>query len=150
MNQLIVENSICIDAPVAKVWNLLTNPEQTKKYMHGCEAISDWKVGSSLIWKGVFNGQELVAVTGHIVEIKPENVLSYTTFDPNNTKLEDKPENYLTVSYILHSEEDKTNLVVTQGDFAQVAEGESRYSDAINSGGWGPILQEIKKLAETE
>jgi uncharacterized protein YndB with AHSA1/START domain len=145
---LIVKNIITMNAPVLKVWDALTNPEQTKKYMFGCETVSDWEVGSPLLWKGVFNGVELIAVKGEIVKIEPGKFLAYTTFDPNST-MEDIPENYLTVTYELASEDRRTILTVTQGDFSKVADGQKRYHDAYNNGsGWEPVLVEIKKLVE--
>src|SRR3954469_22606438 len=97
---LFVKNSIIIDATPAKVWDTLVNPEQTKKYMFGCETVSDWKTGSSLLWKGSYEGKEMVFVSGNIVKIEPGKLLVYTTFDPNST-IEDKPENHLTVTYEL-------------------------------------------------
>lgn len=147
---LIIMNSTVIIAPVSKVWDALTNPEQTKKYMFGCEAISDWKIGSPLLWKGMYEGNEMVFVKGNIVELKPVKFLAYTTFDPHSA-IEDIPENYLTVTYDLSFDDGKTTLTVTQGDYATVAEGERRYADSYNGGeGWNPILQEIKKLVEGE
>ena len=47
-DQLTVQNSITINAAPAVVWDALVNPEQTKKYMFGCETVSDWQVGSPL------------------------------------------------------------------------------------------------------
>lgn len=147
-NPLIVKSSIVINAPASKVWDALVNPELTKKYMFGCETVSDWKPGSPLLWKGVFNGAELVAVKGHIVSIVPEKFLAYTVFDPNST-IEDVPENYTTVTYELSSESGYTVLDVTQGDFSTVANGQKRYEETYNNGeGWKPILVEIKKLVE--
>ena len=147
--ELLVKNNITIHAPAKKVWDVLTNPEQTKKYMFGCETVSDWKPGSTLEWKGTYEGKEMVFVKGKITDIQPENLLAYTTFDPNNTAMEDKPENYLTVTYDLKEENGVTVLKVTQGDYNKVADGETRYKEAYNNGeGWNPILVEIKKIAE--
>ncbi len=70
---LIIRNKITIDAPVTKVWDALVNPEQTKQYMFGCEALSDWNVGSELLWKGVNEGQEIIYVKGQILEIEPKS-----------------------------------------------------------------------------
>src|SRR6202020_2170684 len=97
---LVIQNAISINAPAAKVWDALTNPEQTKKYMFGCAALSDWTVGSPLIWKGNFNGVELIAVKGTVTGIRPGQFLAYTTIDPNSS-IADIPENYVTVSYTL-------------------------------------------------
>src|SRR6188474_709252 len=101
---LFVKNSIAIDASPAKVWDALINPEQTKKYMFGCETVSDWKIGSPLLWRGNYEGQDMIFVKGNIVDIQPEKLLSYTTIDPNNAEVPDIPENYLTVTYKLTGE----------------------------------------------
>lgn len=149
MEKLIVKNSITINAPASEVWDALVNPEQTKKYMFGCETVSDWRPGSALLWKGNYEGNEMVFVKGKIVEIQPGKFLAYTTIDPNNVSIEDKPENYLTVTYDLKTDNGQTILTVTQGDFSTVAEGEKRYNEAFNGGeGWNPVLTEIKKLLE--
>lgn len=148
MDKLIVQNSIAINAPASKVWDALTNPEQTKKYMFGCETVSDWKQGSHLLWKANYEGKDMVFVKGKILDIKPEFFLAYTTIDPNSN-IEDIPENYLTVTYELADENGQTVFTVTQGDYKKVADGERRYTEAYNNGeGWNPILVEIKKLVE--
>src|SRR5678815_296538 len=107
MEKLQIQNTIPINATPAKVWDALTNPQQTKKYMFGCETVSDWKPGSPLLWKMEHEGKELIAVKGNIVDIKPGKFLSYTTIDPN-AAIEDKPENYLTVTYELSDEKEGT------------------------------------------
>jgi len=148
MEPLIVKSVIAIDAPASQVWDALINPEKTKLYMFGCETVSDWKVGSALLWKGNYEGQDIIFVKGNIVEIEPEKLLIYTTIDPNST-IDDVSENYLHVTYSLLSENEKTILTVTQGDYNTVSEGERRYQEAYNNGeGWNPILSEIKKLIE--
>jgi uncharacterized protein YndB with AHSA1/START domain len=149
MEKLIITNIIQINAPAAKVWNALVNPEETKKYMFGCETISEWKPGSALLWKMLYEGKDFIAVKGNIVEIQPAKFLSYTVIDPNST-IADIPENYLTVTYALEEKNGATTLTVTQGDYNIVAEGEKRYKESYNNGeGWNPILVEIKKLVET-
>jgi uncharacterized protein YndB with AHSA1/START domain len=144
---LIVKNSIAINAPAAKVWDVLVNPQQTKKYMFGCETVSDWKPGSDLLWRGNYEGKDMVFVKGKIVEIIPEKFLSYTTIDPNSG-IEDIPENYLTVTYALKEENDQILLTATQGDYSTVGDGEKRFRETLEGGGWQPILDEIKKLVE--
>ena len=146
---LFVKNSIVINAPASKVWDALVNPEKTKQYMFGCETVSDWKKGSELLWKGMYEGKEMVFVKGDIVEIKPEKLLIYTTIDPNSN-IDDVSENYLHVTYELIPQNGSTLLKVEQGDYSTVAEGEKRFKDSSNNGeGWNPILVEIKKLVES-
>lgn len=150
MNQaLTVSNSITINAPTEKVWDALVNPQKTKVYMFGCETVSDWKVGSPLLWKMEHEGKEFIPVKGIITAIEPGKLLSYTVIDPHNPNIPDIPENYLTVFYELIPQNGATLFNVTQGDFSLVADGEKRYREAYNNGeGWNPILVQIKQLVE--
>ena len=148
MKKLEVVSTITINAPASKVWDALVNPQQTKKYMFGCETVSDWTVGSLLLWSANVEGKEIVYVKGNIVAIEPNKFLTYTVFDPFG-KILDIPENYLTVTYTLTEKNKITTLVVTQGDYNIVAEGERRYKEAYNNGeGWNPILVQIKTICE--
>ncbi len=147
-NKLYVKNTVIINAPAAIVWKALVNPEQTKKYMFGCAAVSDWKVGSPLLWSAEQEGKEIVYVKGKIVDIKSEKFLEYTTIDPYNTAIPDVPENYLNVTYKLSEANGQTIFTATQGDYSKVAEGAARYKETVDGGGWQPILEAIKKLVE--
>jgi uncharacterized protein YndB with AHSA1/START domain len=141
--EMIATDSITIDAPPSRVWDTLVNPLMTRKYMFDCEALSDWKPGSKLEWKGATDGK--VYVTGYVVEIENERLLRYTVFDPNGG-LKDVPENYLTVSYTLSDVDGKTVLDVSQGDFAKAENGLKRYEETVN--GWGMVMKKIKEIAE--
>ena len=148
--ELIVKSQITINASIAKVWDALINPEQTQKYMFGCKTVSDWVVGSPLLWEGTWEGKTMAFVKGHIKSIEPNAYLAYTTIDPNNPEIEDIPENYVTVTYSLTENNGHTLLEVTQGDFSTVANGQKRYEETYNNGeGWNPILVQIKNLVES-
>ncbi len=145
---LIVQNKISITAPAEKVWDVLTNPEQTKKYMFGCEAISEWTLGSPLVWKGELEGKEAIFVKGAVIGIDQNKSLEYTVIDPNSD-MPDTPENYLNVTYQLEGSGGITELTVTQSGFEHAANGQKRYEETYNNGeGWNPILVQIKKIAE--
>jgi uncharacterized protein YndB with AHSA1/START domain len=150
MEKLFVKNSILINSNISIVWDALVNPEKTKQYMFGCETISDWKIGSSLLWKGNYQGKEMVFVKGIILDIQPNRLLKYTVIDPNSS-MADIPENYLNVIYELEEQNGQVNLSVMQDGFEGAADGEKRYLDVQNNGeGWNPILVEIKKLVEAK
>ena len=145
-----IQNIIEIAADVTKVWDVLTKPEETKKYMFGCETVSDWKEGSELLWKGSYEGKDMVFVSGTIKEIDAPKLLKYTVIDPN-APYPLTPENHLDVTYELSAAEGKTILNVTMEGYEHAAEGEKRYNDSYNNGeGWNPILVQIKKIAEEE
>ena len=146
MSKLIITNTISINASSAKVWDALVNPEKTKQYMFGCEAISDWKPGSPLLWKGSYEGKEMIFVKGNVVDIQPNKILKFTVIDPN-ASYPDIPENYLNVTYELKEQNGVTTLKVTSDGFENAAEGQKRYDESYNN--WDPILVQIKKLVET-
>ncbi|MEO8794957.1 MAG: SRPBCC domain-containing protein [Daejeonella sp.] len=148
MEKLTVKNSIEINADARRVWDVLVDPEYTKQYMFGCEAESDWKNGSPLVWKMMHEGKEIIPVKGIIKEIQPYRFLTYSVFDPS-ASYPDIPENHLNVTYQLEVESGKTILTVLQDGFELAAEGEKRYQDVYNNGeGWNPILVQIKEIAE--
>ena len=145
-----IVNTIHINASNQNVWDALVNPSKTKVYMFGCETISDWKIGSDLLWEGSYEEQKMIFVKGKVLVFEPHQKLVYTVFDPNST-MEDIPENYLSVTYTLEEKDGGTLFTVTQGDYSKVADGERRYQEAFNNGeGWNPILVAIKKLVEEE
>ncbi|HSY62028.1 MAG TPA: SRPBCC domain-containing protein [Cytophaga sp.] len=145
-----VTNKIAIHASPEKVWDALVNPAKTKIYMFGCETVSDWKVGSDLLWRGQHDGKEVVFVKGKIVLIDPFKELVYTVIDPF-ASYPDIPANYLNVTYKLEQQDDDTILTVRQDGFEAAADGEKRYQEVYNKGeGWHPILEQIKKLVERE
>ena len=135
-----------INASIENVWNVLTNPEQTKQYMFGCEVLSDWKVDSTIIWKATNqDGSEIIHVKGHILELKQMKHISFTMFDPN-MGIEDIPENYLTLSYDLNEKGSATLLTIQQGDFSKIANGEKRMDDSAK--GWDMVIPMMKSLIE--
>jgi uncharacterized protein YndB with AHSA1/START domain len=144
--ELIVQKSILIDAPPEVVWNALTEPEMTKYYMYGSEIECSWEQGSTMNWKGVWEGNEMIFVTGKLVSYQPMNQFSFTAFNPHSG-LEDIPANHTTVTYLLRSEGDKTHLQVTQGDFSLVPDGEKRYQETMQS--WDDSLGKLIELIQS-
>ena len=144
----IVRNSILIQAEPALVWDALTNPAQTKKYMFGCEVLTDWEVGSPMHWQALYEGEEMVFVKGYILAIDPGVKLRYSVIDPN-AEYPHTPENHLNVTYELVDYGARTELIVTQDGFETAFDGERRFTEVQNNGdGWNPILEAIQKIVE--
>lgn len=132
---------IVIDASTAKVWDALINPEMIKQYMFGAEAISDWKKGSSVVYRGVWEGKTFED-KGTILDIEPEKLIRATYYSPLSG-LEDKLENYTTISYeLIPVDKFHTRVIVTQEDNPTQ---EAADKAAEN---WGMVLDAIKKLLE--
>jgi uncharacterized protein YndB with AHSA1/START domain len=133
--------TVMIDAPKAKVWDALTNPEKVKQYMHGTNLSTDWKVGSTITWKGEWKGQPYED-RGAVLEVEPEKLLKNTHWSPMGGS-EDRPENYHTVMYELSEAGGKTTLTLTQDNNATQDEADKMAED-----NWGPMLQGLKETSE--
>ena len=114
MTALEVRQSIEVEAPVSALWRVLTENEFIRQYMFGCNAESDWKPGSPLLWKGAADG--VLYVKGRVVSIDPPRRLVYTVIDPNSS-IADIPSNYLTVTYELKDHGGSSTLEDRTGRF---------------------------------
>lgn len=139
-NTLIARAHTTINAPVARVWDALVNPEMIKQYMFGTNAVSDWKEGSPIVWKGEWEGKPYED-KGVILRLKPEQVLQYSHFSPLSGQ-EDVPANYHTVTIEVSPEENGTLLRLSQDNNS--TEEDREHSEEM----WGMMLSGIKKVLE--
>lgn len=135
----IARSSTTINAPRNKVWNALTDPQAIKQYMFGTRVTSDWKPGSSISWKGEWEGKPYED-KGVIVRALPSQELEYTHYSPM-MGLPDKPENYHTVTIELSGEE-STHVTLSQDNNS--SEEEKQHSEK----NWSQMLAGLKKYAE--
>jgi uncharacterized protein YndB with AHSA1/START domain len=140
-NTLIAKATVTINAPASKVWKALMDPELIKQYLFGADVISVWKVGSPIIYKGVYQGKAYED-KGTVLKADPEKLLLITHWSPLSGTA-DSPENYHKVSYELVTEKDSTQLTITQDNNSSAEE------QAQNAGFWQTVLEGIKKLLES-
>jgi len=140
-HNLVVSKSIEIKAGPSKIWNVLTKPEIIKEYLFGTETVTDWKVGSPIIFQGEYKNQKY-RDKGVIMENILNKTISYTYWS-GFTGLEDKPENYSLVTYKLRViNESTTELSWIQKGFAN--EDAYKHSES----GMQAFLESIKAIAE--
>ena len=132
--------STTINAPASRVWEALTKPELIKKYMFGTDVISDWKVGSPIVYKGEWQGKPFED-KGQILEFEPESLLVSTHWSPLSG-VPDLPENYHRVTYRLSEKDGKTEVTIHQDKNA------SEEEKADSEANWKAILDGLKKLLE--
>jgi uncharacterized protein YndB with AHSA1/START domain len=77
MNGYVANASIVIHAPAPRVWRCMTDPALVKQVMFGSEVHSDWKEGSSITYKGIWEGKSFED-KGKILQIVPEKKLVTT------------------------------------------------------------------------
>ena len=139
--KLVARAAITIGADAARVWDALTDPVQIKQYLFGTDAVSDWKVGSPVVFRGEWQGTRYED-KGTILKALPGRLLSMTYWS-SVSGLEDRPENYATVTYELAADGGGTRLTITQDN---VADEKSREHSEKN---WGSVLETMKKLLES-
>ena len=132
--------TITIDAPTSKVWDALTRPDLVKQYLFGTDVITDWKVGSPIRYKGVWQGKAYED-KGKVVQFVPGKLL-VSTFWSSLEGLPDTPENYKTVTYELTAQGSQTQLTISQDN--NDSEEAARHSEQ----NWQMVLGGIKKLVE--
>ena len=138
--QLIAKSSIQINNTVDAAWKALVDPEIVAKYMLGSQQLSDWKKGSSIIWRKDFNGRRFED-KGEILEITPQKSLKYTHYSPASGK-PDAPENYQTVSVTLQENAKGTTIELRSDNNASEKEKE------MNEHIWAYYFQGLKIIMD--
>jgi uncharacterized protein YndB with AHSA1/START domain len=137
---LIAKASIDINVSSKKVWKALVTPEAIKQYMFGTNVVSDWHEGSTIFWRGEWQGKPYED-KGTILQFKPEQKIQYSHFSPLSG-VPDKPENYHTVTVELSASGNQTHVVLTQDNNANE---EERVHSEQN---WEMMLTSLKRFVE--
>lgn len=144
MGSRVTKSKVSIHAPASRVWKALTEPELVRQWQYGAEVITDWQVGSPIVFRNEWENT-VFEQKGKILEIEPGKMVKYTLFFPH-PGMEDKPENYFTMSYLLEESEGQTTLTIVQDDpreqMQEQAQEQSEESEE-NS-----VLAGLKKLIE--
>lgn len=139
-NNLTAKASVDINATAAKAWDALTNPEIIKQYFFGTNTETDWKVGSPIKFKGEYNGQTYED-KGTILAMEPKKLIKYKYWS-SMSGIEDKPENYVDITYELSGDDNKSTVSVTQENIPN--EKMKEHSEA----NWKMVLDNMKNLLE--
>lgn len=137
---LIARASIDIGASIEKTWKALVDPAAIKQYMFGTDMISDWRVGSPIVWKGEWRSKAYED-KGTILRLEPGRALQYTHFSPLSG-LADRPENYHTVTIELSAEGDQTRVRLAQDN------NPTEEARAHSQKNWEMMLGALKKFLE--
>lgn len=136
--ELVVKQTINLQASPSDVWKVLTDPADIKKYFFGTETESDWRVGSPVVFRGEWEGKEYID-KGTILESEPGKKLVYDYWS-SFSGIDDIPENYSKITYLLTPQADGTLLEITQEGF--VSEENRDHSDTS----WKSVLENIREV----
>lgn len=120
-----------------RLWQALTDPEDTRRYWYGALNVSDWQVGSR--WESR-SPEGDVYLEGEIVEIDPPRRLVHTFHVVDEQEAAADPPSR--VEFEITPLGDRCRLTVTHT-------GRGPATMDYTSGGWETILGGLKTLLET-
>lgn len=134
--------TIQINSPASKVWEALTNPELIKQYFFGTETVTDWKKGSPILWRGIWEGKPYEE-KGNVLDVQSGRFLKFNYWSPSSGTV-DSPENYSIITYALAEGKGKTEFTITQSGFKT----EETRDHSIRN--WRMVMEGLKKLLEQQ
>ncbi len=133
---------IKINASKQKVWDTITKAELVKLWQYGSDLLTSWEIGSDIKFRTRWE-DKVFEQWGKVLEVRPNEIVKYSLFAPG-PGLEDKAENYFTMSYVLTDENGQTKLEIIQEDNRPNAVQEQPKGEEH------PVLKSLKQVAETE
>jgi len=135
-------STIKINASRQKVWDTITKAELVKLWQYGSDLLTSWEIGSDIKFRTEWDGK-VFEQWGKVLEVRPNELVKYSLFAPG-PDLEDKPENYFLMSYVLTQQDGQTQLEIIQEDNRPNAVQEKPQGEE------NPVLKSLKLLAESD
>ena len=139
-NNLILKKDLKIETPISEVWEAITNPAKLKQTMFGCDVVTNWKIGSNILFKGNWEGNEFVD-KGTILDFQEGKSYEYDYWS-NFSGLPDLPENYSIIKFQLNEVDNGTILNLEQSNFTT----QTMYEHSDKN--WDVALNSLKEMVE--
>jgi uncharacterized protein YndB with AHSA1/START domain len=140
MTGIVATASIDIDAAPEVVWQTLTDADAIEQFMFGTRIETDWHVGSSISWKGEYEGRAYED-KGQVLAVDPRRRLEHTHFSALSGK-SDEPANYHTLVYTLEESGAGTTLTLEQDN------NPTEDAAARAAANWDQMLAGVKRIVE--
>ena len=135
-------STIKINASAQKVWDTITKPELVKLWQYGSDLLTSWEIGSDIKFRTEWEGK-VYEQWGKVLEMRPKELVKYNLYAPR-PGLEDRPENYFIMTYVLTLQHGQTQLKIIQEDNRPNAVQEEPQGEE------NPVLKSLKELAEAD
>jgi uncharacterized protein YndB with AHSA1/START domain len=142
-----IERETVIDAPVERVWELITEAEHVGRWFGDAGAEIDLRPGGAMVLRWTDYGVS----RGRVVAVEPRTLFSYRWApfkDPGGE--EPVNGNSTLVEFTLQPEGDGTRLRVVESGFASLATSEEQRTKNLegNTEGWKQETGELREYAE--
>jgi uncharacterized protein YndB with AHSA1/START domain len=140
--EFVVEKSVEIAAPTARVWRAVTERDLIVRWMGGANVESTWELGSNITFSGTMpNFNKKYRDRGIVLAVERERLLQYSHWS-QMTRLPDLPQNRTIITFRLTPLDEKTRLTFRQENFH--SEVEYKHGNFF----WGVALHMLKNLVE--
>ena len=143
VNDVIITRSVLLNATPERVWEALTHPGMTRQYYYNCELTCDWREGSTLRWRGKYEGRDIDA-EGQVIEVIPGRLIKYTGFD-RLTEGDVSRQGDVQVTHEIIPQGNKTKLLTTLEHF----EGDESRAELAAQQWDFDIMPRLQTLVET-
>ena len=135
-------STIRINASSQKVWDTITKAELVKLWQYGSDLLTTWEIASDIRFRTEWDGK-VFEQWGKVLAVRPNELVKYSLFVPR-PGLEDKPENYFIMTYVLTFQDGQTQLEIIQEDNRPGSVKEEPQDEE------NPVLKSLKQLAEAD
>ncbi|MGO4594793.1 SRPBCC family protein [Leifsonia sp. 2TAF2] len=145
MGNYVARAEIDIAAPRRTVWEVLTSNGSHPEILFGAELVSDWRLGSAVIWRGEWQGKQFED-HGRVIELDDRQEpwrIALTHFSPLSGQ-PDVPENYHTLRYELDEIPGGTRVTLDQDN------NPTREAAEHSRANWVQMLEGVKTVAERD
>jgi uncharacterized protein YndB with AHSA1/START domain len=134
-----------VNASPSAVWKALTTASTFKQFFFGSDVVTDWRVGSPILFKGTWKGKPYED-KGSVKAFDADKRLAFTHWSPLSG-MKDVPDNYHIISFDLRPSGGGTEVVLTQinQNDAEPITPANRQEYEKN---WTTVLQGLKKASE--
>lgn len=140
MTDHVATAEVDISASPDQVWSAITDPAKVRHYFFGATVESDFCPGSTIIWRGEYDGKPFED-NGEVIEAVPHKRLRVTHFSPTSGE-PDRPENYHELVFSLDHVGPRTHVTFTQDNNATAAEADEATEN------WDAMQHGLKELVE--
>lgn len=143
MGNYVARAEVDVSAPRREVWTVLTSSGSHPEILMGAEVISDWRLGSRIVWRGEWQGKTFED-HGRVIELddreEPWRIV-LTHFSPLSGQ-PDVPDNYHTLHFELEETPAGTHVTLDQDNNPTVEAAQHSQQN------WETMLRGVKAVAE--
>ncbi len=149
-SNLKVKGEIVINTSLDRLWDVLTNPSEIKKYLYGSNLETDWKVGSPMYFRrsrlhpNAPLSEKLIVDKGKVLRFERGRILQFS-FYSSMEGYEDIPKNYSTITYTIEELGLKKYRLIFLREYIPIEYERKNHQEHLPA-----VLEELKAVAEKD